>query len=90
MRGFLRNYNFSTGENIHRGVVILRPCVDGKMGLGDDNHPAYPEWVELMERDLDDGRLCLAGGADHNVPDAVQIMKDSGAALPQFEQQMCS
>jgi hypothetical protein len=36
--------------------------MDGKMGFGDDHHPADAKGAEFVESDFNNGRLCLECG----------------------------
>jgi|GEM_PF-3446407 len=55
----------ATGEDIHRGVAILRPGVNREMRLGDHDHTGDPERIELVEDHVHDRRLGALCGLDH-------------------------
>jgi hypothetical protein len=55
--GHLGLEDVAAGEDVHRGVAILRPGVDRQVRLGDDDDSADAERVELVKDDVDDGGL---------------------------------
>ena len=62
VRGDPGIYQVSAGEDIYCGIAVFRPGVDGKMGFGDNHHPAHAKGAKLVESDFNNGRLCLKCG----------------------------
>ena len=86
--GHLRLERLAAGEDVHGGVPVLGPGVDREVGLGDDDHAADPERVELVKDDVDDGRLSPLGGLDHRALHGLKAVDGLRVAVEQLEQQV--
>src|SRR5216684_2720362 len=78
----------AAGEDVHRGVAILRPRVNRQVRLGDDDDSADAERVELVKNDVDDGGLGPLGRFDHGRLHGVQTVDGLCVAVEQLEQQV--
>jgi hypothetical protein len=67
---------FPTGKDVHGGVPILGPRVDGQVRFRDDDDAAYSVGVEQVKHALYDG--CSAGDRRffHDLLDSVRIIED--------------
>src|SRR5262249_32293227 len=78
------------GETVHRRIAVLGPGVNGEMGLGDDDHAADPEWVELVEDDVDDRGLRPLRRFDEGTFHGFEVVDGLGVAIEQLEKQVSS
>ena len=44
-----RHFGVAAGEDVHGGVTMFRPCVNGDMALRDDDDAAHPLRGKVME-----------------------------------------
>src|SRR6266851_534588 len=86
--GHLGLEDVAAGEDVHRGVAILRPRVNRQVRLGDDDNSADAERVELVKNDVDDGGLGPLGRFDHGRLHGVQTVDGLCVAVEQLEQQV--
>src|SRR5205814_1382524 len=72
------------------GVPVLRPGVDGQVGLGDHDDSADAERVELVEDHVDDGGLRPLCRLNQSALDAFEIGDGVRVAVEQLEEQVPS
>src|SRR3970040_1749661 len=78
----------AAGENIHGGVCVLGPCMDGEVGFRNDHDAADAEGAELVEMDADDGGFGDLGRRDHGLFHSLYITEELGVATVQLKHQM--
>ena len=78
------------GKHIQRRKIIFRPRVDRQVRFGDHDHTRDPVRIKRMEHDVDDPRLRVFGGFDHDGFDFMDIVEDFGITVVKFDQQMSS
>jgi hypothetical protein len=77
-----------TSKYIGRSVVILGPCVDRNVGLGDRQYAGDPLWTELMEGLANYVRPHAFGGFIQRISDVVQVIKKFRVTLLEFQQKV--
>jgi hypothetical protein len=75
----------AAGENVERREIIFRPCVDREMRFGDHDDAGDSVGVKRVKHDIDDARLRVFGGFNHNGFDFMHIIKDFGIAVVEFD-----
>src|SRR5216110_450407 len=88
--GDLRLEDVSAGEDVDRRVSVFGPGVDGEMGFGDDDDSADAEGVELMEDDVDDGRLGPLRRLDQGSLHGLEVVDHVGIAIEQLDEKVSS
>src|SRR6267142_1162813 len=88
--GDLRLEDLAAGEDVHGRVPILRPRVDRQVGFCDDDDSADAERVELVEDDVDDGRLGPLRSLDQGPLDRLKAVDGVRVAIEHLEQKVSS
>src|SRR5438046_6834423 len=88
--GDRRLEDVSAGEDVDRRVSVFGPGVDGEMGFGDDDDSADAEGVELMEDDVDDGRLGPLRRLDQGSLHGLEVVDHVGIAIEQLDEKVSS
>src|SRR5438093_301547 len=88
--GDLGLQHLAAGEDVDGCVAVLGPRVDGEMGLRDDDDAADAERIELVEDDVDDGRLSQPRGLHQGALHSFQVVDGIWSAIKQLEKQMSS
>ena len=84
----LRRLAVAAGVEVDRRVALLRPGVDGEVGLLDHDDTAHTVRLEGMEPGSHDAGARLDGGARHQGLDGVEVVEHLGIASPVFDQKM--
>jgi hypothetical protein len=79
---------FPTREDVHGGITILGPRMDGQMGFSDDYNAANSVGVEEVEYALNNGGSAGDRGTFHDPFDAVRIIEDFAITSIELRQEM--
>jgi hypothetical protein len=78
----------ATGEDVGGGVAVFRPGVDGKVGFGDDHHPADAEGRKLIKRLGDDSRSGDSGCFEKRGANLLQVLEHVRIAVAKLDEKM--
>jgi len=77
-------------KQVQRGVTILRPGMNGKVGFGDDYRAGNPVGLETVEHVAHDGGAAQFRSPQHLASDDIHIIERGGFAPIQLDQDVPS
>lgn len=80
----------AAGVDVHGGEVVLGPCMDGEMGLRDDDHAGDAARGESVEYDVEDHGPSGFGRCDHAFLDSGHVAESGGGAAVQLDKEVPS
>lgn len=82
----VRHILVAASEDIRRRVTEFRPGVYGDVGFGDGQNASHSLGGELVKRFPDYVCANLRGRGQQFLPDVLQIIKQFGVAISEFQQ----
>ncbi len=81
-------YPRTASEYVDCGVAVLRPRVNEKVGLGDDDYTTHPLRTEAMKRISQDLCSAVYSGGPEQFLQCLEIVQQLPIAVFQFEQEV--